>query len=490
MKSPDLIEKFTGIVEKLIGSGTPVGNFFASMKNRMGIGSPERNATDTYEREKKIVPDCISAIENEIPLKQYNIAVLRTLLKLERAEGRIQVTNKRVILRAAGRSIGGRTTLQHEFAINEIAGIEARKNFKFSFLYLVFAILISSLAFLIITRPGITGIMSPLESQNSRIYSIMSPKHLNEAYLNEKEAISLRMQAEIKTAEATDKFTVAQDREKQATEYLDQYGEDRRINIGTSWRPIWINTTEYKETCTAERIEAEKEEREALVEFGTAQENETMAVKKRASAVKIWAILMTLLGTVVGIGGLIPFFMWYKKFGLKLFILNFSIFGFALASMASGFFLFVWLCILSAIITLICTLIFCFRPNLVISVKNKSGFGEGPVDVRCNDTLNRIMEGLALAVLVIPAVIYLSINAAGSLPEIISGPVTIILPIILLLILLSPIVRLLHNKSNGLDCGFAEVIPTEETEAAIREIGAIISDVQKSVDAAIGKWKN
>ena len=117
-------------------------NFFESMKNRMGIGDPERNSTDCYERGRLIVPKCIRANEGEIPVRQYNIAVLRTLLSFQRAEGRLQVTNKRLIFRAAGRAIGGRTTLQHEYAISEIAGIEARKEYAFSWLHLIGGILL------------------------------------------------------------------------------------------------------------------------------------------------------------------------------------------------------------------------------------------------------------------------------------------------------------------------------------------------------------
>ena len=45
----------------------------------------------------------------------------------------MQVTNKRVIFRAPGKSIAGRTTLQHEFAIDEIAGIESRREYVFNF---------------------------------------------------------------------------------------------------------------------------------------------------------------------------------------------------------------------------------------------------------------------------------------------------------------------------------------------------------------------
>ncbi len=107
-------------------------------KNRIGIGDPETNSTNVYERGLKIVPECISANEGEIPVRQYTVAKLSTFHKLHFAEGRLQVTNKRVIFRAPGNSITGRTILQHDFAIDEIAGIEARKEPAFQvFSYLL-----------------------------------------------------------------------------------------------------------------------------------------------------------------------------------------------------------------------------------------------------------------------------------------------------------------------------------------------------------------
>jgi hypothetical protein len=38
--------------------------------------------------------------------------------------------------------------------------------------------------------------------------------------------------------------------------------------------------------------------------------------------------------------------------------------------------------------------------------------------------------------------------------------------------------------------GFTEVIPTEHSEKAIRELGAIINDIQKLGDLGLEKWKN
>jgi len=122
--------------------------FLEGLKNRMGIGEPERNVGDAYETGQKIVPDSIKANDGEIPIRQYNVAVLRNLFRLERSEGRLQITNQRVIFRAAGRSIGGRTTLQQEFALDEIAGMEAIRTYRaslFHFLWGVFVIAVSAL---------------------------------------------------------------------------------------------------------------------------------------------------------------------------------------------------------------------------------------------------------------------------------------------------------------------------------------------------------
>ena len=123
-------KKFTvnDAVQKLKG-------FMESMKNRMGLGDPERNSGDAYERDRKnIVPDCVKPNEGEVPVKQYNIATLRNRIlgiPYIKAKGRLQVTNKRVIFRAPGRCLSGRTTLQQEFAIDEVAGIEARREYTF-----------------------------------------------------------------------------------------------------------------------------------------------------------------------------------------------------------------------------------------------------------------------------------------------------------------------------------------------------------------------
>ncbi|MCL1994831.1 MAG: hypothetical protein FWG63_01335 [Defluviitaleaceae bacterium] len=114
-----------------------------SMEKQMDMGEPKRKATDAYERNMRIVPDSVKAIEGEIPIRQYNIAVLRNLLRFGRSEGRLQITNKRVIFRATGRSIGGRTALQQEFSLNEIVtSVDAIVAHRFSFFHLVCGFLV------------------------------------------------------------------------------------------------------------------------------------------------------------------------------------------------------------------------------------------------------------------------------------------------------------------------------------------------------------
>jgi len=139
--------------------------FLESLKNRMGIGEPERNAGDAYETGQQIVPSSIKPNDGEIPIKQYNVAVLRNLLRFERSEGRLQITNQRVIFRAAGRSIGGRTTMQQEFALNEIAGLEAIRTYRFSGFHLFCGILLTAIFAMIgatITLSGMdTGWWNP-----------------------------------------------------------------------------------------------------------------------------------------------------------------------------------------------------------------------------------------------------------------------------------------------------------------------------------------
>lgn len=276
---------------------------------RAGIGDPDIYDIDVYESDMEIVPECIDANEGEIPIKQYDMALLRSRLKFTRAEGRLQVTNKRVIFRAAGRSLVGRTTLQHEFSIEEIAGLEIRKDHRFSFLNLFLCLFLAS---------ACMGLPTAI------------------------------IQA---VAEEAGYFTMA-------------------------------------------------------------------------------------LCVIFGIGGVIPFFVVYKKFILKFVCLSFSVAGSGLMMRMAESELMqkLWM-ILFVIVVLIwfwTLFIMFFVPNLEIIVKTKGG--TGAVEIRRKK--NHIF--------------------APNKPEY---------------------------------TGFSEVLPWVDTEMAIIEVGAMIEDIQNFGDAGIKKWK-
>lgn len=100
---------------------------------------------DSFERNKLIVPDVIDANDGEIPIKQYEVAKLRSRIILSKAEGRLQITNKRLIFRAAGHSVMGKVTLHEEFKIDEIAGIEFRNRPSFNFFNMILALLLTGI---------------------------------------------------------------------------------------------------------------------------------------------------------------------------------------------------------------------------------------------------------------------------------------------------------------------------------------------------------
>jgi len=94
------------------------------------------NDIDYFERGKLIYPDCIVSKSGdnapEYSVRQYNLAKLRTWYRFDKAEGRLQITNKRVLFRATGQSLYGKTVVENEFAIEEIGGLEIRKGTVFN----------------------------------------------------------------------------------------------------------------------------------------------------------------------------------------------------------------------------------------------------------------------------------------------------------------------------------------------------------------------
>lgn len=99
---------------------------------RMGVNMPSENSANLMESRQRIVPDIIRANDGEVPVKQYEVATLRSRIRGQYAKGRLQVTNKRLLFRAAGISYQGALAQQYEFDVAEIAGIEIKKANRFS----------------------------------------------------------------------------------------------------------------------------------------------------------------------------------------------------------------------------------------------------------------------------------------------------------------------------------------------------------------------
>lgn len=153
-------------------------HFLEGIKNRIGIGSPELNHGDPFERNEDIVPESVEACEGEIPVKQYTVAKLRSRIigiPYTRALGRMQVTNKRLIFRAAGKCLAGRTTLQQEFSINEISGLEVRREYLFNVWDLLAALFVA--AFGAIIMGVLFGIVIPenFRDTGTSIFCITAP---------------------------------------------------------------------------------------------------------------------------------------------------------------------------------------------------------------------------------------------------------------------------------------------------------------------------
>lgn len=304
-KEPFLIPSFNLNTSSFSG-------FMSSIRDLSGMSEASSSIDDPYEHDVPIVPDCIEPEENEIVIKQYNIAKLRTRLKFMKAEGRMMITNRRVLFRAAGTSLTGNILQEHQFNLDEVGGIEMHKDYKFSLLNLIGCILLSAFA------SGLIGWI-----------------------------------------------------------------------IGSLARNAFYN----------------------------------------GGGVAGIAILFSILG----FAGLIPTFIVYKHFWLKLFCASISVSCFACSGslLENVKALYVVLLIISGLILLINIVIVCFVPNLVIKIKTKSA--AGAVVIGCQKAM-------------------------------------------------------ILRKTGDDYSGFTEVLPWEDTIMAINEIGTIIDDLQKQGDYAVEKW--
>lgn len=447
-------------------SQSSIKKFLLSLKNRMGIGDPENDGSGIYERGMLITPDSISSNEGEIPVKQYDVAVLRTRLKFMRAEGRMQVTNKRLLFRATGRSVRGRTTLQHEFAIDDIAGIEARRCFRFSFFDFFCGLALAALFFfaffVMFGAPGKKA-LSVVKEAESNIMSARSNVYEKQSWVaRAKEAVAI---AQENVAAAQKNVATAQDALKKARSLANQ---------STSYYEYYEKQLSDMTRRLSERLEqlAERENQLSNAQWElTAAERQLVEAEEKLPDTKILFAVVMIFIDLIGVSITIPIFKLiftsYKKFWIKLMLAGascgiigsvykiiepfsaFSHIGFSLKGYNDFVYLFTAQFLFSALLALF-TLIIClvliflvaFLPDLIINIKTKAGVsGTGSIEIR-----RQKMTG---------------------------------------------ILSFLFGMTSAREeyTGYTDVMPTAQTESAIREIGAIINDVQKLGDFGIEKWK-
>ncbi|MCL2528452.1 MAG: hypothetical protein FWE42_08530 [Defluviitaleaceae bacterium] len=87
---------------------------------------------ETPHASANMVPGQVKPMSGEVPIKQYHIANINNLLRINRTAGYLEITSKRIIYRAEKHTYISSSTTHNEFAIEEIAGLEVTNNHRFS----------------------------------------------------------------------------------------------------------------------------------------------------------------------------------------------------------------------------------------------------------------------------------------------------------------------------------------------------------------------
>lgn len=140
---------------------------FENFKNRTGIGDPELNKEYHYEQNLQIVPEVVAPETNETFIEQFDICTMRNrffAIPYAKAIGRLCLTTNRLIFRAPGKSVSGRTSLQYEFDINDIDGMDYRRENSFGFWFFLLAVIVLAIGCgigdLIISAAAISALVS------------------------------------------------------------------------------------------------------------------------------------------------------------------------------------------------------------------------------------------------------------------------------------------------------------------------------------------
>ena len=121
---------------------------------RESQGEDSKDKSSFFEYDKNIVPDLVEAAENEIPVKQYNVCNANKFWGFLKQNGKLQITNQRVLFRMSGRTWLGKGIKQMEFDIHEVAGISLSEGRKLSFATVLLNLCIGSILTIIGNRIG------------------------------------------------------------------------------------------------------------------------------------------------------------------------------------------------------------------------------------------------------------------------------------------------------------------------------------------------
>ena len=141
---------------------SPVGRMKQAVRgflSRSGLMNDQPG--DAFENGRQIVPELVQPMGSEQPVRQYEVATLRTRflgMTLNKAGARLQVTSERLILRAAGAGLQGRSVQQQEIAIGDVGGVQVSRVMTAHPADLVPIVAVTALLAVLITMMG--GIFS------------------------------------------------------------------------------------------------------------------------------------------------------------------------------------------------------------------------------------------------------------------------------------------------------------------------------------------
>lgn len=106
---------------------------------------------------KYMLKDSVTPAEGEASVRAYHCTYYKSRLLGLSASGYLEVTNKRVIFQALGKSSAGTSVIHSEVPVADVSGISSYKGTYFSFGHLVTAFVVSFIAFSLV--PVITTLI-------------------------------------------------------------------------------------------------------------------------------------------------------------------------------------------------------------------------------------------------------------------------------------------------------------------------------------------